>query len=68
VINTSFLRKSLIKNLLRKGFIENGVTAWSSGATLGDEPVQRFRSSLFVKGRNSTVSNQWFWYKICIRE
>jgi hypothetical protein len=25
-------------------------TAWPSGATVGDKPVQQFRSSLFVKG------------------
>jgi hypothetical protein len=48
-LTANFLEKSLIKNLLRKGFIENDMTAWSSGATLGDKPAQRFRSSSFFQ-------------------
>jgi hypothetical protein len=42
-LSANFLEKSLIKNLLKKGFIENGMMAWSSGATVGDKPAQRFR-------------------------
>jgi hypothetical protein len=33
----------LTENLLRKGFIENGVMAWSTGAKLGDKPAQPLR-------------------------
>jgi chemotaxis methyl-accepting protein methylase len=39
---TSLFKKSLSENLLRKGFIENGMTAWSSGATVGDKPANGF--------------------------
>jgi hypothetical protein len=41
-LTANFLEKSLIKNLLKKGFIENGMMAWSSGATVGYKPAQRF--------------------------
>jgi hypothetical protein len=56
VINANFLRKSLItslfkkglsENLLRKGFIEKGVAAWSRGATLDDKPAQRLQLNGF---------------------
>jgi hypothetical protein len=44
-----FLKKSLIKNLLRKGFIENGLTAWSNGAMVSDKPVQRHTQTFSAK-------------------
>jgi hypothetical protein len=46
---TNFLEKSLIKNLLRKGFIENGLTAWSNGAMVSDKPVQRHTQTFSAK-------------------